>query len=86
MQNLKFIKAKHIENACKENENVEYNEVKDPQDLTFRPVVAGPNCETSHLSLLLDILLKKVQVGKDQEKAQSEKDSHSKNRGGKKTN
>ena len=28
----------------------------------------------------------KVQVGKDQEKAQSEKGSHSKNRGGKKTN
>ena len=28
----------------------------------------------------------KVQVGKDQEKAQSEKDSHSKNRGGKKLN
>ena len=27
-----------------------------------------------------------VQVGKDQEKAQSEKDSHSKNRGGKKLN
>ena len=26
---------------------------------------------------------KKVQVGKDQEKAQSEKDSHSNNRGGK---
>ena len=26
---------------------------------------------------------KKVQVGKDQENAQSEKDSHSKNRGGK---
>ena len=26
----------------------------------------------------------KVQVGKDQEKAQSEKDSHSKNRGGEK--
>ena len=30
------------------------------------------------------IVRKKVQVGKDQEKAQSEKDSHSKNRGGKK--
>ena len=30
--------------------------------------------------------LKKVQVGKDQEKAQSEKDSNSKNRGGKKPN
>ena len=28
--------------------------------------------------------VKKVQVGKNQEKAQSEKDSHSKNRGGKK--
>ena len=28
----------------------------------------------------------KVQIGKDQEKVQSEKDSHSKNRGGKKTN
>ena len=35
----------------------------------------------------LDILNhEKVQVGKDQEKAQSEKDSHSKNRGGKKPN
>ena len=31
-------------------------------------------------------IYRKVQVGKDQEKAQSEKDSHSKNRGGKKTN
>ena len=30
------------------------------------------------------MLVEKVQVGKDQEKAQSEKDSHSKNRGGKK--
>ena len=30
--------------------------------------------------------LEKVQVGKDQEKAQSEKDSHSKKRGGKKPN
>ena len=32
------------------------------------------------------VVHKKVQVGKDQEKAQSEKDSHSKNRGGKKPN
>ena len=32
------------------------------------------------------IHFRKVQVGKDQEKAQSEKDSHSKNRGGKKPN
>ena len=29
----------------------------------------------------MKVILKKVQVGKDQEKAQSEKDSHSKNRG-----
>ena len=33
-----------------------------------------------------DLNLKKIQVGNDQEKAQSEKDSHSKNRGGKKLN
>ena len=33
-----------------------------------------------------DNVYKKVQVGKDQEKAQSDKDSHSKNRGGKKPN
>ena len=32
----------------------------------------------------LNNIVKKVQVGKGQEKAQSEKDSHSKNRGGKK--
>ena len=32
------------------------------------------------------LLYQKVQAGKDQEKAQSEKDSHSKNRGGKKPN
>ena len=32
----------------------------------------------------IQITQKKVQVGKDQEKAQSEKDSHYKNRGGKK--
>ena len=35
--------------------------------------------------LVGSIVSKKVQVGKDQEKAQSERDSHSKNRGGKKT-
>ena len=36
--------------------------------------------------VMLKAETKKVQVGKDQEKAQSEKDSHSKNRGGKKPN
>ena len=34
----------------------------------------------------VSIVYDKVQVGKDQEKAQSERDSHSKNRGGKKPN
>ena len=34
--------------------------------------------------LTVVLFSKKVQVGKDQEKAQSEKDSHSKNRGGEK--
>ena len=38
------------------------------------------------VAMLCNPLYKKVQVGKDQEKAQSEKDSHSKNRGGKKPN
>ena len=41
-------------------------------------------------SIVIDISryfqCRKVQVGKDQEKAQSEKDSHSKNQGGKKPN
>ena len=40
-------------------------------------------CVTSRL-IKKCLHFKKVQVGKDQEKAQSEKDSHSKNRGGKK--
>ena len=40
---------------------------------------------TTHDGFYLSIH-QKVQVGKDQEKAQSEKDSHSKNRGGKKPN
>ena len=34
---------------------------------------------------LIKMQCNKVQVGKDQEKTQSEKDSHSKNRGGEKT-
>ena len=37
-------------------------------------------------SLDFNPVQEKVQVGKDQEKAKSEKDSHSKNRGGKKPN
>ena len=36
-----------------------------------------------HIQSQQESYIKKVQVGKDQEKAQSERDSHSKNRGGK---
>ena len=42
---------------------------------------ANEKADTTKQLMKLD---KKVQAGKDQEKAQSEKDSHSKNRGGKK--
>ena len=38
------------------------------------------------ISKSLTTIFEKVKVGKDQEKVQSEKDSHSKNRGGKKPN
>ena len=39
-----------------------------------------------YMAVKANLYSKKVQVGKDQEKAQSERDSHSKNRGGKKPN
>ena len=41
---------------------------------------------TYSLSVSECFTCKNVQAGKDQEKAQSERDSHSKNRGGKKPN
>ena len=48
-------------------------------------IVSQLQCD--YICYQLDLMgSQKVQVGKDQEKAQSEKDSHSKNRGGKKTN
>ena len=50
----------------------------------------GEGCSSVELELLAKQLVcslrKKVQVGKDQENAQSEKDSHSENQGGKKPN
>ena len=47
-------------------------------------VIEAFNSTSRYVDDLLNID-KKVQVGKDQENAQSEKDSHSKNRGGEKT-
>ena len=48
-------------------------------------LLIAPFPDTFTFLQLYDPIWKKVQVGKDQEKAQSEKDSHSKNQGGKKT-
>ena len=48
--------------------------------------VSMDSYDTLVRELIQPLDLKKVQVGKDQEKAQSEKDSHSKNRRGKKPN
>ena len=53
----KIHKSKTIEDICNELKS-EYIEVLDPNDIQLRPIVAGPRCETSHLSSLLDILLK----------------------------
>ena len=46
----------------------------------------GVAVDSAQVFLIPTLYRKNVQVGKDQEKAQSEKDSRSKNRGGKKTN
>ena len=57
--------------------NVSEHNLEINSPITEQEVLKSINCLKSN---------KKVQVGKDQEKAQSEKDSHSKNRGGKKPN
>ena len=51
----------------------------------FVEMLRNNQCEF-HIQLRNAVDDKKVQVGKDQENAPSEKDSHSKNRGGKKPN
>ena len=52
----------------------------------FNPCLIYPNYVDQPRYMLYLLPGKKVQVGKDREKAQSEKVSHSKNRGGKKLN
>ena len=52
----KIHKSKEINEACsisKEN----YIEIDAPENLSFRPIVAGPICETHRLSNFIDILL-----------------------------
>lgn len=52
----KIHKSKEINQACTTSTS-NYVELEAPKNLTFRPIVAGPSCETHRLSNLLDILL-----------------------------
>ena len=53
----KIHKSDLIRNKCSEIQS-DYLELKDPSDLQFRPIVAGPVCETHRLSNLIEIILK----------------------------
>ncbi|MCG8094140.1 MAG: hypothetical protein JAZ17_11035 [Candidatus Thiodiazotropha endolucinida] len=53
----KIHKSKLIKEQCQKT-TTNVLELKDPSDLKFRPIVAGPVCETHRLSNLIDILLK----------------------------
>ena len=49
-------KSKEINEACKSSTS-KYVELEPPDNLSFRPIIAGPTCETHRLSNFLDILL-----------------------------
>ena len=53
----KINKSNLIKEKCQKTYST-YLELKDPSDLKFRPIVAGPVCETHRLSNLIDLLLK----------------------------
>ncbi len=53
----KVHKSKQISEAV-ETSNKSYIHLEHPQDLTFRPIVGGPECPTQRLSNLLDKILK----------------------------
>ena len=53
----KVHKSKRINEQIQKTKT-EYISVAQPQDLSFRPIIAGPVCITSRLSDFLDILLK----------------------------
>ena len=53
----KIHKSTIINNEIKKNPS-EIIKSQNPEDLTFRPIVAGPNCVTSRLSNFIDIILK----------------------------
>jgi hypothetical protein len=52
----KIHKSEEIKNAI-QNQNSDYITLVNPEDLKFRPIVAGPICPTSRLSNMTDILL-----------------------------
>ena len=52
----KVHKSKQINEAIQQQNN-EYIEIHEPDDLTVRPIVGGPNCPTRPLSQLIDINL-----------------------------
>ena len=53
----KIHKSQLINTKCTQIDGV-YLELLEPEDLSFRPIVAGPACETHRLSNLIDSLLK----------------------------
>eukprot|EP00106_Octopus_bimaculoides_P001170 XP_014768612.1 PREDICTED: uncharacterized protein LOC106868030 [Octopus bimaculoides] len=53
----KVHKSKVISEACKKATDV-IIKIPSPKDLKLRPIIAGPVCETHHLSNFLDTLLK----------------------------
>ena len=53
----KVHKSKQI-NEATEQQNNEYIEIHEPDDLTVRPIVGGPNCPTRPFSQLINIILK----------------------------
>ena len=53
----KVHKSKQI-NAAIQQQNNEYIKIHEPNDLTLRPIVGGPNCPTRSLGQFIDIILK----------------------------
>lgn len=57
----KIHKSKIISDACSKSSSTCVS-IDSPPDLKFRPIVAGPTCETHRLSNFLDILLKPLLI------------------------
>ena len=53
----KVYKSNIIAKAIDE-QNTEHIKIHEPEDLTLRPIVAGPNCPTKRFSTFIDKILK----------------------------